>query len=520
MVGLLSFQVNPLFYYITTVLTSPNTRDDSPLLFRPHLQTWDLKCSRMLAWSSARGLLLMVCRSTLHKWRQARTQSSSENTLCRCLAKATWNTISFFSESIPLFLLFFFFFDLRANVDLSSWHTIGGFWFQFIINNLGRLKETKPFDNSASGIVSVQPSIVLTVPSKQVVYNSTSGDLSFAMTNTGLNEATNVTFSMYPEPPSARPSHPSSICTATFIWVHFPDMPCTLEALCKSIKWCLTIQPTKSIPSSLPRHQCQACYPLHAQLLRSTSRSSMNLRTECFKWLSSLLQVIHQRLVPYFRVPPRFSRCWCSAGTEAPYTSQVAITTAESNILPTCYTPLYEGCEYWYLSFASTYLLNILIHSIFFKFSGVLVQAIGAQQVIFGQNLTVAVTASCLNCLTAVDFVVVSSPLPSELHLDANTSDSGKTTLLSNLSVLPLSLFSLPLSPFLFLAINNDSSGSFVFTTTTSCQLLVANSGQTIINSNVTIGLEDSLNLANPIIYSEESFALTVYGMFWQSKRV
>ena len=33
MAGLLSFQVNPLFYYITTVLASPNTRDDSPLLF-------------------------------------------------------------------------------------------------------------------------------------------------------------------------------------------------------------------------------------------------------------------------------------------------------------------------------------------------------------------------------------------------------------------------------------------------------------------------------------------------------
>ena len=53
-----------------------------------------------------------------------------------------------------------------------------------------------------------------------------------------------------------------------------------------------------------------------------------------------------------------------------------------------------------------------------------------------------------------------------------------------------------------------------MFTMSTSCQLLAALSDQTIINSIVTIGLEDSLNPANPVIYSAEPFSLTVYGTF------
>ena len=34
----------------------------------------------------------------------------------------------------------------------------------------------------------------------------------------------------------------------------------------------------------------------------------------------------------------------------------------------------------------------------------------------------------------------------------------------------------------------------------------------------MTIGLEDSLNLANPIIYSKEAFSLTVYGTFGEGR--
>ena len=102
----------------------------------------------------------------------------------------------------------------------------------------------------------------------------------------------------------------------------------------------------------------------------------------------------------------------------------------------------------------------------------------------------------CLNCLTSVDLVVVSSSLPSEL--DANRPYSGKKADLVSFSSSSPSLSSPSLT--------NHSPGSFVFTTSTTCQLLAAHSDQTIINSNVTIGLEDSLNRAEIIIYSEEAF--------------
>ena len=85
-------------------------------------------------------------------------------------------------------------------------------------------------------------------------------------------------------------------------------------------------------------------------------------------------------------------------------------------------------------------------------------------QSLLDQNLPVAGTASCLNCLTSVGFVVVCSPL------------------------------------------------------SLSCQLLAAHSDQTIINSNVTIGLENLLNRAKVIIYSEEAFSLTVYGTFGEAR--
>ena len=137
---------------------------------------------------------------------------------------------------------------------------------------------------------------------------------------------------------------------------------------------------------------------------------------------------------------------------------------------------------------------------------------IDALQVIFGQTLTVAVIASCLNCLTSVDFVVVSSPLSlsSELHLDANRSKSGK-------KAGPVSFSSS--SPLSSPSLTNHSPGSFVFTTSISFQLIAAHSDQTIINSNVIIGLKDSLNLANPIIHSEEeAFSLTTCGTFGEAR--
>ena len=106
--------------------------------------------------------------------------------------------------------------------------------------------------------------------------------------------------------------------------------------------------------------------------------------------------------------------------------------------------------------------------------------------------------------------MVVSSPLPSELHLDANRSNPGKKA-----DLVPFSSSSPSLSS---PSLTNYSPGSFVFTTSTSWQLLAAHSDQTIINSNVTIGLEDSLNLANPIVNSEGPFSLTVYGTFGEAR--
>ena len=128
---------------------------------------------------------------------------------------------------------------------------------------------------------------------------------------------------------------------------------------------------------------------------------------------------------------------------------------------------------------------------------------IDAQQVIFRQNLTVAVTASCLNCLNSVDLVVVSSSLPSELN--ANRPYSGKKA-----DLVCFSSSSPSLSPLLL---------SLIILQAHSCSL---HSDQTIINSNMTIGLEDSLNRAKVIIYSEEAFRWlsTVRLEKWEDRRV
>ena len=92
-----------------------------------------------------------------------------------------------------------------------------------------------------------------------------------------------------------------------------------------------TFLATSSVLSVLP----STCSIATVNLL-----SSMRMPTGCSRWLFSLPQVIYSTIssISFFLLTLIHF-----AGTEAPYTTQVAIMLAEQNTLPTCGAPLFEG---------------------------------------------------------------------------------------------------------------------------------------------------------------------------------